>query len=191
MIWFTADTHFSHTNVIKYCNRPFEDAHHMNKVMTDNWNSVVRPNDIVWHLGDVGFCGPDKLVQILKRLNGKKHLILGNHDHRSKKSQAFLDQFESVQDGFVNTTLQDSGETYRMTLCHYAMRTWYRSCHGTWMLYGHSHGRLPESACYRSMDVGVDANNFTPISIREVAKIMEKRGPETEDCIGKNYGKEK
>ena len=51
-IWFTSDTHFSHCNIIKYCNRPFKDVDEMNKILIQNWNNVVRPDDIVWHLGD-------------------------------------------------------------------------------------------------------------------------------------------
>jgi len=182
-IWFTGDTHFSHGNVIKYCGRPFDDAHHMNKVMIENWNAVVRPEDHIYHLGDVGFCGPEKLNTILDRLNGKKFLIIGNHDNRSLKSEQFRNHFEWIKE-VAHITLQDKVDTFRMTLCHYAMRTWYRSCRGSWMLYGHSHNKLPDDPNLLSIDVGVDCHNFTPISIQKVKKIMEKKKGcgETEDC---------
>lgn len=182
--WFTSDTHFSHTNVIKYCNRPFDDAHHMNKTMVDNWNSVVRPEDHVYHLGDVGFCGPQQLNKILDRLNGKKFLIIGNHDHRSLKSLEFRNHFEWIKD-VHHGAIQEKGETFRMTLCHYAMRTWMHSCRGAWMLYGHSHNNLPDDPNLLSIDVGVDCHNFTPISLQQIKKIMDKKrgNGETEDCV--------
>lgn len=94
--FFIADTHFCHANIIKYCNRPWnsgndedgklvitpEDVERMNNDLIDNWNKVVGPNDIVWHLGDFCF-GKNKIEkskEILEKLNGKVNLVLGNHD---------------------------------------------------------------------------------------------------------------
>lgn len=83
--WFTSDTHFGHTNIIKYCNRPFKDAQEMDEILIQRWNEVVKPSDHLYHLGDVtmgwGKSGEvERLASILSRLNGKKRLILGNHD---------------------------------------------------------------------------------------------------------------
>lgn len=86
-VWFTSDTHFYHTNIIKYCNRPFNSVEEMNEKLIANWNSVVGKDSIVWHLGD--FClGPDQkkhIPELVSKLNGKINLVLGNHDHNSVK----------------------------------------------------------------------------------------------------------
>lgn len=78
--WFTSDLHFWHKNICKYCNRPFETTEEMNQALINNWNSVVKEDDIVFVLGDMGFCGYDKLEPLMSQLNGKKYLIQGNHD---------------------------------------------------------------------------------------------------------------
>lgn len=98
-IWLTSDTHLNHANIIKYCDRPFRDVVEMNEAIIEGWNSVVKPQDICYHLGDVYFAKhwtskivedravePPKDVRetqadyMLSRLNGSKRLILGNHD---------------------------------------------------------------------------------------------------------------
>jgi len=98
-VFFISDTHFNHSNIIKYCNRPWhdensqtgdiivrpEDVEKMNEEMIKRWNGVVGKDDIVWHLGD--FClGKDQnntIPEMVSRLNGKINLVLGNHDHHS------------------------------------------------------------------------------------------------------------
>lgn len=80
--YFIADTHFNHENIIKYCNRPFVSSQEMNHYIENKWNSIVTPNDIVYHLGDVGFGSTEELKVMINRLNGTKILIKGNHDVR-------------------------------------------------------------------------------------------------------------
>ena len=82
MEYFIADTHFNHENIIKYCNRPFENSNEMNEYIINKWNSVVTENDVVYHLGDVGFGNTEELKQLVGRLNGTKILIRGNHDYK-------------------------------------------------------------------------------------------------------------
>ena len=82
MIYFIADTHFYHENIIKYCNRPFKNSKQMNEYIVNKWNSVVTKDDIVYHLGDVGFGSTDELKELVGRLNGTKILIRGNHDYK-------------------------------------------------------------------------------------------------------------
>lgn len=82
MNYFIADTHFNHENIIKYCNRPFKDSKEMNEYIVNKWNSIVRKDDIVYHLGDVGFGSTDELKELVGRLNGTKILIRGNHDFK-------------------------------------------------------------------------------------------------------------
>ena len=86
-IWVISDTHFSHENIIKYCDRPFTDRDYMDEHMIDKWNSVVKPGDKVYHLGDVymGEGGQERFAKIAPRLLGQKRLILGNHDNGKDK----------------------------------------------------------------------------------------------------------
>ncbi len=96
-IWVISDTHFNHNNIIKYCDRPFKDADEMNWIMVENWNKVVKPQDKVYHLGDVymgsGF-SREYTVNLLSKLNGHKRLILGNHDNG--KDQILQNAFEKI-----------------------------------------------------------------------------------------------
>lgn len=82
-IWFIADSHFSHKNVIDYCNRPFCSVEEMNGALIHNWNKIVKNNDRVFMLGDFALCGKDKIIEIGQQLNGRKILIMGNHEGAS------------------------------------------------------------------------------------------------------------
>ena len=79
--WLTADTHFFHANIIKYCSRPFASVEEMNAELVKRWNSVVGENDIVHHLGDFCFGKRENVLEVLPKLNGKIDIVLGNHDH--------------------------------------------------------------------------------------------------------------
>ena len=83
-VFLISDTHFSHSNVIRYENRPFQDANEMDEYMIQKWNETVSENDLVFHLGDVVIGGAKRAEDVLKRLKGRKILILGNHDHFTK-----------------------------------------------------------------------------------------------------------
>lgn len=164
MIFFTADLHFGHANIIKYCNRPFECAHDMNMALIDNWNNVVQDSDSVYVLGDFSFRKPAFFAEQLK---GKKYLVLGNHDRR-KEAKSAVEQgfFEWAEDYFELKTPNNP----LIVLSHYAKRVWNRSHYGSIHLYGHSHGTLPPYK--NSFDVGVDCWNFTPISLNQVFEVI-------------------
>ena len=85
MIYFITDTHFHHSNIIKYCNRPFKDINEMNETIINNWNSIVKNDDTVYHLGDFCLSSDDEIKNIFNRLNGNKILIRGNHDRKPVK----------------------------------------------------------------------------------------------------------
>lgn len=82
-IFIIADTHLNHKNIIQYCNRPFSSVEEMNETIIENWNKVVGKQDIVYVLGDFALCGKDKIIEVGNRLNGRKRLVLGNHDGAS------------------------------------------------------------------------------------------------------------
>ncbi len=155
MYFFTADQHYGHNNIIKHCNRPFDSVEDMDKVLIDNHNSVVEDRDIVIHVGD--FCWhkkKDKVSKYIKQLNGQHIFIKGSHDYWLK-------------DRFI---WEKKIEEQWVVACHYAMRTWSRSHYGSWMLHGHSHGRLDHMK--NQWDVGVDNNYYTPVSFDELDIIM-------------------
>jgi calcineurin-like phosphoesterase family protein len=164
MIWFTADQHFGHTNIIKFCGRPFIDADHMAKNLVDNHNSLVKPGEHVYHLGDVTF--QLEAEWYMGQLNGIHHLILGNHDHRNFHKGTRPGVYASIQQ-----KKEINWNTYSFFLSHYSHRVWNKSHFGAIHLYGHSHGTIPDFG--RSMDVGVDTNDFYPYSADQIVKRME------------------
>jgi len=174
MIYFTADTHFGHGNIIKYCNRPYATRGIMDAELVANWNSVVRPEDIVYHLGDVGLCTPEYLLDILYSLNGQICLIKGNHE-KAALSPLCRDRFEWIKDMHTlrNVCVDSEANTkVDIVLCHYAMSVWNKSHHGAWHLFGHSHGT--HKGVGLSFDIGVDCHHFYPLSAEQVAITMWK-----------------
>ena len=126
MIYFTADTHFGHENIIKFCNRPFASIEEMDEVLIANWNERVRGNDTVFILGDMFFRISDA-EPVLKRLKGKKRLIVGNHDSSWMKKVDLTRYFESV-----DTFLETSDGQHGLTLCHYPLLSWNHQKNRTW-----------------------------------------------------------
>lgn len=173
--WFISDTHFGHNNIIKYSNRPFKDVDEMNELMIKDWSTVVDPEDNVYHLGDFAFMKPQPTRQLISRLPGKKHLILGNHDRWIIENWNSLlrdDGFASIQ---YYRELKIAGKM--IVLFHYGQRVWNKSHRGSIHLYGHSHGSLPPHGL--SVDVGVDCKEITheyrPIHLDEILGYMGKR----------------
>lgn len=195
-IWFVSDTHFDHKNIIKFSDRPFKDVDHMNEELIKSWNRVVGEDDDVYHLGDVSLSNkPEKTKDILYRLNGKIHLIKGNHEKSVLRKQYNIDRFEWVKDYFellIDQSSADGNKHQLIVLCHYAMRVWNKSHHQSIHLYGHSHDSLDghNKEWGKSMDVGVDSayrilGEYRPFSLQEVMKIMDKRKSHVIDHHGK------
>ena len=170
-VWFTSDLHFWHKNICKYCNRPFETMEEMNQALIDNWNSVVKEDDTVFVLGDMGFCGYDKLEPLMSQLNGKKYLIQGNHD--SDKIVFRLYEANIIEGYYKMHEVTIIGDEecpdQQLTLCHFPMIDWPNKERGAWMVHGHQH-QLPETPSCSVMhwDVGVDKNNLKPISFEQL-----------------------
>lgn len=172
-IFFTSDTHFCHANIIKLCGRPFSDAEEMNEALIKNWNSTVGPNDIIYHLGDFCFAGSAEWHSILGRLNGRIHLVIGNHDEKNLR-QGYEKLFESI---VPQAKLFIEG--YNVYLNHYPFMCYPGYKPYTIQLFGHIHSShskfdgLDAVIAKKSLqpsqyDVGVDWNNYAPISWREV-----------------------
>lgn len=177
--FFTSDTHFNHANIIKFCNRPFKDVEQMNDVMIANWNSVIGKDDKVFHLGDFCLGGAAEWTKILDRLNGKIYLIMGNHDLKNIR-QGFISRFEHVA---MQMRIEIGKK--RIYLCHYPFLCFEGSYKDdVWQLFGHVHTRRSNSGIdagrlqylYPTQyDVGVDNNNFTPVSFGQVKRIIDKQ----------------
>ena len=175
-IFFTADTHFRHKNIIRYDGRPFSSVEEMDEVLIRNWNAIVQTTDSVYHLGDVGIGRPTALRAILDRLNGKIFLIRGNHD-KSAEHSLCRDRFEWIKDYHFATF----GNGIKIALFHYALRVWDRSHHGAWHLYGHSHGRLKPIEGSLSLDIGVNSWDYKPVALSTLQSVILAREGQTND----------
>ncbi|MEM6278059.1 MAG: metallophosphoesterase [Verrucomicrobiota bacterium] len=190
-IWFTADLHLGHGNIIKYCGRPFLSESEKEKAADDSrgsWkvsaetverhdaaildaiNKRVRPEDTLWILGDFCLGSFEEAASYRARiLCPKVNFVRGNHDLPS-----YDELFSRVIDqGMVKH------EGQKIWLNHYPMRSWDKSFHGAWHLYGHVHGRLAEEDATNprllARDVGVDATGFVPLSFTELRRYMAPR----------------
>jgi calcineurin-like phosphoesterase family protein len=174
--WFTSDTHWGHANIIKYSNRPFADVREMNEHLVQEWNKLVKPGDIVHHLGDFAFMPYKDFKTLLWSLNGNIEGVFGNHDKELHKNQADILRQGKITSLRHYQELKLSG-CPMICLFHYGQRVWNKSHHGSIMLYGHSHGSLPPFG--KSVDVGVDCTEITteyrPIHLDEVLDYMSKR----------------
>lgn len=146
----------------------------MDEALINNWNSKISSKDYVYVDGDFCLSRPEYAVECLKRMNGTKFLIEGNHDKGCLKDQAFRNEWEWIKP-FAEIKVQDGDDSQRITLCHFALRVWNKSHHGAWHLYGHSHGTMPDIPSSLSFDVGVDPNNYMPLSFEEVKERMSKK----------------
>jgi calcineurin-like phosphoesterase family protein len=165
--WFTSDTHFGHTNIIKHCNRPFNSVEEMDEQLIRYWNECVKPGDFVYHLGDFALVSREKTLEIFNRLNGIIHFIKGNHDDSAESIKKKFAWFKDVH--MIKVYDQ------QIWLSHYAHRVWNKSHHGVWHLYGHSHGSLPCDNTSLSFDVGIDCHDYRPINFDTVTKIMKSK----------------
>lgn len=165
--YFISDTHFLHSKIIEYCKRPFTTADEMDAVLIDNWNNSIGSQDTVYFLGDLAFAKPDKIKEILKVLNGNIFLIKGNHDWNLSSLHNY---FTDVRD-LITIEIPDSDMergVQPIVLCHYPLERWDRMHYGSWMLHGHVHGSLPYNPKLKRLDVGVDTNNFKPLTYNEI-----------------------
>lgn len=178
MIYFISDTHFFSENIIRYCNRPFENAANMNKQLIENWNAVVKPEDTVYHLGDFVMHESENIPPILEQLNGKIILVRGNHDTRRKlsvisqysekvvdiKDIAYLQykslffvasHFPMTNTDFLDMVVQDNSEVV--------------------VVHGHVHDKTPFfTPKTHSFNVSCDVTNFAPVPISRMWKQVKE-----------------
>ena len=163
-IFFTADLHFGHKNILRHCkNRPFaeqEDTKAHDAWLMELWNSTIGKKDTIYILGDLTFLGSDDARRLVEKLNGQKHLIVGNHDGSVEKLTNYFVTVTSLKDIVIKpTSCPAIRENISLTLCHYPLVSWNKKPDGALMLHGHCHGRIDEfnSECEElRFDVGID-----------------------------------
>ncbi len=167
MLFFIADPHFGHKNILTLCDRPYKTIEEMNLDLIQRWNGKVTGNDTIYVVGDMFFRAEDP-ESVLSQLKGKKHLIIGNHDgswigkvdlNRYFKSFSLMEQFSNGAVG--------------LTLCHYPLLTW-KHQKRTYMIHGHIHQDTEMefwpliAANEHILNAGVDINNFEPVTFEEL-----------------------
>ena len=137
-----------------------DDVVRMDEEIISRWNSTVRPQDHTYILGDFAFCNPEKAISHLRRLNGTKTLIVGNHDAKLVKNQDFRNQFVTLYDYHtihINET--------RVIMFHYPIAEWDQMHRGAVHFHGHLHGGVSGMEAYRCLDVGMDNHDCYPIKM--------------------------
>lgn len=198
--YFTSDWHLFHENSLKFDNRPFKDIHHMHRVLVNNYNASVRPEDICYFVGDMGMGNVEGVRKIISELNGTKIFIIGNHD---KGYQSMYNMgFDVVQHGAMLTIAH-----HQVTISHCPLRdivredtTGMRGSTGTEPWHGHDRPKhklcsLPDFGQFhlhghihspnrgkskkildKQYDVGVVGNNYRPVSISTIESWIAKYG---------------
>ncbi|HEV7255781.1 MAG TPA: metallophosphoesterase family protein [Mesorhizobium sp.] len=159
MIFFTSDTHFSDPRVLRIDRRPFASLAEHDEALIENWNAAVGSADEVWHLGDFCRAGPPGHAEaLLRRLNGRKHLVIGNNDGPDTLHAPGWASRQHYAELAV--------DGQRLVLCHYPFRTWNGMGRRAVNLHGHSHGRLKPMT--RQYDVGVDPQGLRPVTLEAI-----------------------
>lgn len=174
MKYYISDVHFGHKNVLAFENRPFNTAEEMDEEYIRRWNNKVKKGDEIYILGDLSFYKGKDTNEILKRLNGMKFLIRGNHDH------LFLDDKELDQSLFrwVKDTAMIKDGDYRIVLFHYPIQVWNGQHHGSLHFYGHVHSNTGTMHPMKyeipnSYNVGIDMIQ-EPMTTEEILNFYKR-----------------
>ena len=170
--FFTSDTHFGHSNILRYDNSPFASIREQDNAIIHLWNARVEKSDKVFHLGDFAFgkqADIPYIQSITKRLNGKIHLIKGNHEKIALVPE-ISGRFESIE-----SYREEHIDKQLFILFHYPIHEWNRCHRGSFHLHGHTHGNDSYDPRFRRMNVGIMNHGYTPVSLRQVvAKLSSK-----------------
>jgi calcineurin-like phosphoesterase family protein len=184
-LFFTSDPHFHHHNIIEFCNRPFRDSDHQNEMLIKNWNDKVPTDGTVVMAGDFALTGQiDKVLGIIQQLNGLIYWVLGNHCYQNRLDREVFKKAVYLQTDVLTIVTEDPDLPQKnIFVSHYPHLYWPR---GSYHLHGHVHSgpatNSSEKVPYHPLrwDIGVDNNNFTPVSFNEL-KQMFLRNKRRED----------
>lgn len=160
-MYFVSDTHFHHKNIIRFANRPFSSVDEMNSAMISNWNNVVAPNSIVYHLGDFayGTWNGGSIEDVFHKLNGQKILIRGNHDHEPTLALPWLNIYDYKE-------IKYNG--IKIILSHYPLTEWNGAFHGSLHFHGHTHVDSPLEILKEQARANPYKNNWLNLSIEHI-----------------------
>ena len=174
--YFTADLHFGHSNIIDFCDRPFNDIADMNRILISNWNSRVTNDDHVYIVGDLFYGGRDaaglrEATETVSKLNGILHLVAGNHDMPYLKNMDYHYLFADV-----DHLRYLSHEGANIFLCHYPLAEWSGYYRGSWHIYGHIHNAKNIAFMHmrnleNALNAGVDICDFMPVTFEELQEF--------------------
>ena len=183
-IFLTSDLHIGHKNVLRFCHRPFLDEKDMTKDLVANWNSVVGENDIVFDLGDMFWWNSrHEVKKVVTKLNGTIFKIQGNHDPDCEHLFSLCPPEKVIQCGdiaivWVTGLYEGQTHPFEFIVSHFPLATWPHWGKGVPSFFGHIHSGplcdnmvdIPGKDLFlkqHQYDVGVDNNNYTPISLEE------------------------
>jgi len=166
--YFGSDWHLCHANIIKYDKRPFKSVQEMNDTILFNHNTIVKPGDNFYFLGDFCF-DVRRAEEFLELMNGNLFFIKGNHDKNDtiklyKQYGTYLGEQKKIKIG-----------EQEIVLNHYSMNVWDKCHHGSWHLFGHSHGSLLDNPNSLSFDVGCNIWGYEPLEFERVKEIMSHK----------------
>jgi len=191
--WFTSDHHFGHKNIIEYCRRPYKYVEEMDEDLIARWNGKVGSSDIVYHLGDFCLGGPEKAWGYFERLNGRIHVMPGNHDHRWMRyfllPHEVTDTAVTIEQPIHSIDIPPGilgSHSLPIVMCHYPMRSWDRSHYGAIHLFGHVHNLFdylsgtsddkvipPGEKRGVSINVCVEMWDYYPVSMEEIIDLAK------------------
>lgn len=168
MIYYIGDMHLGHANVIRHDSRPFSNVDEMNEALINNYNSIVTDKDDVYFVGDVIFKNYSYAIELLQRLKGKKHLVIGNHDKSNMKKKEFRDCFIDCKDYY---DIKDGND--RVIISHYPMIEWDGYFRGSYHVYAHIHNNIHNAAkqmmqLERALNSGCMINNYIPVTLKQM-----------------------
>lgn len=177
-VWYTSDWHIGHKNIIAHSSRPFSDVDEMNAEIVRRYRKLVRPDDLVWFLGDVVWKA--KYLDLVRDLPGRRYLVRGNHDRRTTDAKFRAAGFEQI---LTEATFNFRGIKCRLSHYPYAgystdpryLELRPPRVEGEVLIHGHSHVP-PEKRVnleFRSVNVGVDAWDFSPVHEDELFECLK------------------
>ena len=181
-IWFISDTHFMHANIIQYCKRPFETTEEMDRVISNNWNELITPNDLVFFLGDFSM-SKEAYLEILPQLQFKKmFFILGNHDRKNTLKEVISGKLCGEIEIYKNLTIRYNERKYFLThrpinahleyptVCGHVHEKWVTLKKGDVIKEFSKRNNTTKEIELKNaiVNVGVDAHKFYPVKLYEV-----------------------
>lgn len=164
--WFISDTHFSHSNIIGYTGRPFQSVSEMNEKLIANWNALIKPQDLVFFLGDFGLGSTDLLTGLCSRLHGNKVCIRGNHDGSPAKMHTigFAVVLESA---FIKIG------RHQVELVHIPGQP----APPHFQLHGHVHEKRPSKLVDRQLNLSVEVWDYKPVPEKTIVALLDRADP--------------